>query len=151
MRILFLLLISFLSTAFAGDKSDWPSGSAMYEGFSQKEILEKKQSKANELILKIQSNLEDYSAYKGEYLARVFKDHHDSWEKYVDSTCMAVGVMTGSGGSWPSYYALRCENNMTDQRLFNLTNTLQCIKRHTKNKRNYEIPACLYQSYTVKY
>ncbi|MEH6358593.1 MAG: hypothetical protein V7745_06360 [Pseudomonadales bacterium] len=152
MKVLQVFLLTvFVSFATASEKSNWPEGSAMHAGLSQKEILEKKQSKASEIVLKIRSNLEEHSPYKGEHLSSVFGRHNESWGDYVASTCMTVGVMTGSGGSWPSYYALTCERNMIDRRLFNLTNTLQCIKRHVKNEQPYELPNCLYQSFTVEY
>ncbi len=123
----------------------------MYLGLTQKEILEKKQKTVSSLVEQIQSNLEQHKPYYGQQLLSLFKNHNESWINYVDSTCRVVGAMTGAGGSWPSFYSLECETNMNDQRLFTLTNTLQCIKRNTKNNRNYEIPACLYQSYTVAY
>lgn len=152
MKILTVFLLTTLvSFAHASEKSDWPEGSAMHAGLSQKEILEKKQSKASEIVSKIRRNLEEHRPYQGEHLSNVFGRHNENWGSYVASTCMTVGVMTGAGGSWPSYYALKCETNMIDRRLFNLTNTLQCIKRHIKNKQTYELSDCLYQSFTVEY
>lgn len=149
--IIVILLIFVFDIAEAADKDDWPDTSAMYAGLKQKEILDKKSSKIETLALKISDNLEKNVPYNGKFLADLFKDHQTKWHDYVDSTCMITGQATGAGGSWPSYYALKCATNMADQRLFNLTNSLQCIKRHTRNKNNSDIPLCLYQSYSIEY
>ncbi len=152
MRVLqFLIFLTCALTAHSSEKTDWPQGSAMYAGLSQKEILVKKQETAANLAATIQANLEEHSPYKGKYLSDLLAKSHHNWKGYIDSTCMVVGAMTGSGGSWPTYYALKCEANMTDQRLFKLTNTLRCIKKHARNKRKYDIPACLYQSFSIEY
>ncbi|MCK9171063.1 MAG: hypothetical protein M0P01_11680 [Treponema sp.] len=149
--IITILLIFFCNTAEAADKNDWPDTSAMYAGLSQKEVLDKKSRKIKTLALKISDELKKNMPYNGEFLANLFKDHQAKWHDYVDSTCMVIGQATGAGGSWPSSYALKCATNMADQRLFNLINSLQCIKRHTRNKNNYDIPLCLYQSYSIEY
>ncbi len=150
-KIFIVTFLFFVAIANGAEKPHWPEGSAMHTGLNQKLTFDKKQEKMIEVSKKIQSKLKRHKSHNGEYLSELFQQHHDNWISYVDSTCMIVGVSTGSGGSWPSYYALVCKTNMTDQRLFKLTNTLKCINRHVKNKQNYEIPACLYQGYTVEY
>ncbi|MBM9518469.1 DUF1311 domain-containing protein [Desulforhopalus vacuolatus] len=149
--IITLLLIFFCNIAEATDKNAWPDTSAMYAGLSQKEILDKKNSKIEALTLKISEELEKNMPDNGRVLADLFTDNQTKWHDYVDSTCMLIGQATGAGGSWPSYYALKCTTNMADQRIFNLVNSLQCIKRHTRNKNYYDIPLCLYQSYSIEY
>ncbi|MFQ6371755.1 lysozyme inhibitor LprI family protein [Shewanella sp. YIC-542] len=145
------LMFALPLTVQAQDKSQWPEGSAMHTGLTQKELLENKQAKASELVGKIRTTLQQQLPRNGQYLADLLQEQQGKWLSYVDATCMLVGQMTGAGGSWPSVYALNCASNMADQRLFKLTNTLQCMKRHAKHQRRYEIPDCLYQSYSVTY
>lgn len=145
------ILCSFVSCAATADPSGWPEGSAMHSGLAQKKILEKKAEKATDIINNIRAWLTQHQPYNGKQLSELFQQHHDDWLSYIDATCRLVGESTGAGGSWPSYYALACKTNMVDQRLFKLTNTLQCIKRHVKNQTPDTLSSCLYQSYSVEY
>ena len=143
--ILGFVLLPLLSVS----AQDWPSGGAMHEGMSQNEKRSAKAKTAEMLVNKIDEKLKDikYVAYREGSLQK----QHKAWLDYVDETCMMTGIMTGAGGSWPSTYALKCENNMLDQRLFKLSNSLQCVKRHIKNKQEMYIANCLYQGFSINY
>lgn len=128
----------------------------MYEGAQQRIIHYGKLKKIKKLSEQISKNLiegsqSSFPYYGGEYLAKLFNDHQNNWKSYVGSTCNLVGQSTGSGGSWPTYYAIKCENNMADARILQLTNSLNCIKKHIKNKENFDIPNCLYQGYSIHF
>lgn len=141
----------FSASTEAENTSNWSKGGANYAGAPHSEAVSKKHIRINEIVSKIQFDLRNNISMYPEHLSDLFKKRNDSWKEYVETTCNTIGIMTGSGGSWPSYYTLKCENNMADQRLFTLTNTSMCINRHIRNKEKYDIAACLYQSFSVKY
>ncbi|WP_024953805.1 lysozyme inhibitor LprI family protein [Sulfurospirillum arcachonense] len=148
-KIIALGLIVFPLYTLSAD--DWPEGSAMHAGNLEAKKRDIKIKRVNKLVNKIDAKLQTIQYATVTYWNGSLEKQHKAWLDYVDKTCMMSGVMTGSGGSWPSYYALKCENNMLDQRLFTLTNTFQCIKRHVKNKEEFDVANCLYQSFSITY
>ena len=161
--IFFFLIIHLSSIVKAASHAEeiiqsgkWPKGSAMHEGAKKRIIHDNKFKKIDDLSEQISKNLIKGSQsrshyYSGEYLAKLFNDHQKNWKSYVNSTCNLVGQSTGSGGAWPTYYAIKCKNNIADARIFQLTNSLNCIKKHIKNKVNQDIPNCLYQGYSIRF
>jgi len=151
MKKIFILGLVLLPLLSASEK-EWPSGSAMHTGIEVNKKRYTKNEIANNLVIKIDNILKKYSQYDEPGISK----QHEYWLKYVDITCTKVGQMSGAGGSWPSTKALQCKENMLDQKLFKLTNSLRCLKRYVKNGTAGDEPSsrmytCMYQSFSITY
>ncbi len=158
MKFIFIFIILFIPAVVFSleDKSDWPDTSAMHSVITQQEINGGKIEKANSLMTQALVNLIVYYPYKESsndrgYPPELLQSQYEGWINYIDETCMTIGVMTGAGGSWPSYWGLKCKGNMLDQKIKNLTDIVNCTDRHIRNNRKDELPDCFYQGYSVYY
>jgi hypothetical protein len=80
-----------------------------------------------------------------ELLIEALKTQEVAWKRYLPDECSLVGALTGSGGSWPSTYAVRCEANLMEMRVRRTREAIRCIERMPPAKRRSGQGECLYQ------
>ena len=149
MRAIAMLLITALiipARSFAQDVcSDgdcWPSGSAMAVGIEESNHM----AQAEKTLERLHARLVQLmSSYADEGLIKPLKEQEAAWVTYRDEECALIGALTGAGGSWPSTYAVRCEGNLTDDRLKRVRSAIRCVKRMPEDQRSYESSTCLQQ------
>lgn len=123
----------------------WPEGSAMHTGLllaEQKGELETRLARKNRELISLVSQNDRIGTTR---VADALAAQHDSWLKYRADECELIGALTGAGGTWPSTYAVRCEVNLTDQRLRRVRWATRCIVKSRKENRAYEEYDCLQQ------
>lgn len=149
-----LLAIGALSTALVApamaQDDGWPEGSAMHTGG-----LEVKRRDASAAILaRMEKRLlavistPDPSPNPippDERLIAALKAQQAAWTRYRANECELAGALTGSGGSWPSTYAVRCEANLTELRVRRTRAAVRCLERMPPSKRRFDGNSCLYQ------
>lgn len=140
------MLSSSVTAAECTDKPEcWPEGSAMHTGLllvDERNKLEARLARrSRELIALVSEN----DRIGTERVTNALTIQHDSWLKYRAHECELIGSLTGSGGTWPSTHAVRCEVNLTDQRLRRVRCATRCIVRSRKENRAYEEFNCLQQ------
>jgi uncharacterized protein YecT (DUF1311 family) len=68
------------------------------------------------------------------------------WQDYMESECYMHGLMTQSGGSWPSTYAVECQARLLEKRYKRMRDAAACVERSPAEKYlSYESVNCLYQ------
>ncbi|MEO6918595.1 MAG: lysozyme inhibitor LprI family protein [Collimonas sp.] len=148
--LVFIPVISFGETECTDRPECWPEGSAMHTGL----LLAKKQNAIEKLMASEQEKLvklvSDASSSDGELhtdgrLVRALKAQQSAWITYRANECELIGSLTGAGGTWPSTYAIRCEVNLSQQRLRRIRSATQCIEKISIEKRIFEQNTCLQQ------
>jgi uncharacterized protein YecT (DUF1311 family) len=125
------------------DKSDcWPGGSAMAEGLDAADQLNQTTAVLNR---KNRELLRLVGVFAGERMTKGLMALNVEWIRYREAECELVGNLTNSGGSWPSTYAVRCELNMTDQRLRHVRSAIRCIARIPADHRPLDAADCMQQ------
>jgi uncharacterized protein YecT (DUF1311 family) len=98
------------------------------------------EKKYDELVL-----LTGSASMLGPRVAQALKAVQVEWLKYRGAECALVGALTGAGGTWPSTYAVRCEANLTDQRLRRVRSATRCVHRAIAKNQEFEESNCLQQ------
>ena len=75
------------------------------------------------------------------------EQQQSAWLHYVSVDCEAAGVLTQAGGSWPTNWAIDCENHELEKRLRIVDNAITCIQKNAA-KDFFDVGACL-QDMTV--
>lgn len=122
----------------------------MYNGLmlvEQRKALEEKLERAHKELVELVAGpkSEDGLGSTNGRLLTALETQQAAWLKYRDEECELIGALTGSGGSWPSTYANRCESNHTEQRLRRVRSAKRCIERLPTNDRLIEKNNCLQQ------
>ncbi|XOZ32851.1 hypothetical protein ACMDCT_11590 [Halomonadaceae bacterium KBTZ08] len=145
MIFIFVLLLVY-GGAFAEESKEWPGGSAMHSGSLALSEKERYEEKSNEILEKIYSKVSGF--HKNAIKAQV-----KALREYADSACMIVGASSGSGGSWPSTYAVRCESGVAYHHYINLRRALSCIEREEEKEFMYPGAKmnCLIQTLNTKF
>lgn len=158
MRILLLLIImvGLTKVTLAEEtESGWPSGSAMDTGF----IVAKERDQTVEALKQKHKKLVDFVASilgsgvrgglnhdgMGKRLAHALQTSQNAWLEYYPQECELVGSLSGSGGSWPSTYAVRCQRNLLHKRISNINSAQKCIEKLAVEQREFGMEKCLYQ------
>lgn len=98
------------------------------------------EKKYDELVL-----LAGSASMLGPTVIQALKAEQVEWLKYRGAECTLVGALTGAGGSWPSTYAVRCEANLTDQRLRRVRSATRCLHRAIAKNQEFDESNCLQQ------
>jgi uncharacterized protein YecT (DUF1311 family) len=107
----------------------------------QRQATEKRlEKKYDELVLLTAS-----ASMLGPSVVQALKAEQVEWLKYRGAECTLVGALTGAGGSWPSTYAVRCEANLTDQRLQRVLAATRCLHRAIAKNQEFDESNCLQQ------
>jgi uncharacterized protein YecT (DUF1311 family) len=80
-----------------------------------------------------------------ERLQKALVAQEAAWLTYRREECELTGSLTGAQGSWPSTYAIRCESNLTDQRLRRVISATRCVARLPEGDRFVYMSDCLQQ------
>lgn len=80
-------------------------------------------------------------------VVQALKAEQKEWLKYRGAECELVGALTGAGagGSWPSTYAVKCERNLTNQRLRRVQSAIRCVHRLNEKGQAFKQNKCLQQ------
>lgn len=158
--ILLLVFLPFGSMAQEVECTDrpecWPDGSSMQTGLQTRNYEKTQQivlqRKYDDLIELVSSAHEIYYAngqkndlHTDDRLVAALKRQQKGWENYKSDECELIGSLTGSGGTWPSTYAARCEANLTDTRILRITSAIKCIQKISDDKRLWNQNGCLQQ------
>lgn len=143
MKLLFclILLSAGSSVAYAGPSDCtghppdcWPEGSAMSVGQTlsqQRDSVEKRLDREfGDLISVVNASQMVGDAVPE--ISMALKAEQKVWYQYRDAECGLVGALTGAGGTWPSTYAVRCERNLTNQRLRRVRSAIRCVSSDNK-------------------
>jgi uncharacterized protein YecT (DUF1311 family) len=149
-----LFAICALSTAHVApaiaQDDGWPEGSAMHTGG----LEVKRRDAATAVLARLEKRLlaliseqdpSSNSIPRNERLIAALKAQQAAWARYRVDECELAGALTGSGGSWPSTYAVRCEANLTELRVRRTRSAIRCVERITPSKRRPDESQCLYQ------
>ena len=143
MKLMFCLMFlsAAPSVAYAGSTNCtgrppdcWPEGSAMSVGQTlnqQRDAIEKRLDREFADLISVVSA----SRMVGDAvpdISMALKAEQKVWYKYRDAECSLVGALTGAGGTWPSTYAVRCERNLTTQRLRRVMSAIRCVSYDNK-------------------
>jgi uncharacterized protein YecT (DUF1311 family) len=148
------LIAIALSTAFvvpaAAQDDGWPEGSAMHTGgleVKRRDAAAAILAKTDRRLLEIVSAADPAPnpIEPDERLLAALKGQQTAWTRYRAEECELAGALTGSGGSWPSTYAVRCEANLTELRVRRTRSAIRCLERMPSSKRRLDGSECLYQ------
>ena len=144
-----LIPISAFAEVQCADRPEcWPEGSSMHTGLllvQQQSASEKLLANKHEELIKLVSSSSTEQIRVDERLLAALKTQQAAWLKYRTEECELVGSLTGAGGTWPSTYANKCEENHTDQRLRRVRSAIRCIEKIPNEKRFFEQNNCLQQ------
>jgi len=78
-----------------------------------------------------------------ERLLDALKSQASSWLVYRTQECEFIGANSRAGGTWPSTYANECEVRVTVQRLEQVGDVLECVRRILPKDRVDDEAGCL--------
>lgn len=116
--------------SFADESKEWPGGSAMHESSLAVTEKERYEERSNEILKKIYSKVNGFDK-------NAIKAQVKALREYAESACMIVGASSGSGGSWPTTYAVRCESGIAYHHYMSLRRALSCIEREEEKEFMY--------------
>jgi uncharacterized protein YecT (DUF1311 family) len=143
-----LLITALLMSArisaqdICSDGNCWPAGSAMATGIEEvnhRVQTEKTLQRMHSELVKLVSPFSD------ERLIQALTEQETAWLQYRGEECELIGALTGAGGSWPSTYAVRCESNLTYDRLRRVRSAIRCVNRIPADQRSVDSYTCLQQ------
>ncbi|MGR4862647.1 lysozyme inhibitor LprI family protein [Caulobacter sp. LARHSG274] len=151
-KLLLPLFICLLSTAAsaASQESEWPEGSAMRVG----EVEVQRRDQAGDVLAREERKLLRLISRAGEAspqghadtrLVAALKAQQLAWKRYVPGECEVAGSLTGAGGTWPSTYAVKCEANLTENRVLRTRAAIHCVEKIAPTSRWLDQNHCLYQ------
>jgi len=121
--IMSLVLICSSSISFA---NDYVSGSARHSGSSAESERSVYEAESNKILDNI------YAKFDETYYSDAIKRQGVALKNYANMACAVVGYSSGSGGVWPSTYALKCETGIAYHYNLSLKKALSCIERLEK-------------------
>ena len=131
-------------------EESWPEGSAMHTGG-----LEVKRRNAASAVLEAlngrlltlvtEARTQSPPIPPDGRLIKALEAQQAAWKRYVGDECELVGSLSGSGGSWPSAYAVRCEANLAELRVRRTRAAISCIEKMPPATRRLDQNRCLYQ------
>lgn len=141
-------LMAFAEVECTNRPECWPEGSSMRTGLLLARQVQQTEellaSTHDELIALVASSVNG-EIHVDQRLLGALKSQQAAWLKYRDEECELIGALTGSGGTWPSTYASRCEANHAEQRLRRVRSAMRCVQRIPAERRLFEQNACLQQ------
>lgn len=149
---LIAVVLSFASAGAAGQDSGctdrpecWPTGSAMHEGLAAGQRLVRAQkhldAQQNALVALVEKSQID--GFTDERLIAAIKGDYTAWIAYRDAQCELKGSLTEAGGSWPSTYAVLCEESWVKNRSRLVSGIAECIGQLPEKQRPFDQQTCL--------
>jgi len=126
---------------------EWPEGSAMHVGG----LEAKRRDAAVATLAKLHRRLVTListatsSVPPDDRLIMAVQAQQVAWNSYVLDECELIGSLTGSGGSWPSTYSVRCHANLLELRIRRTNAAIRCVEKLPAATRQFEQNQCLYQ------
>lgn len=78
-------------------------------------------------------------------LAATLHAQQKAWRTYMVSECELVGMLVDAGSPWQAVRAVRCEANLSEQRVLRARAAIRCVQRLPEDQRPLEQGTCLYQ------
>jgi uncharacterized protein YecT (DUF1311 family) len=142
--------ISEKENEISNELSQLPEGSAMHSGNIFEKKLLKNKSKLQERhddLTKLLSNSSNKNINPA--IATTLKEQQNSWNKYITDECDLIGRLSGAGGLWQQVYAIKCENNLIENRITRINSAIKCINKISLGKPEIYKLNCLEQLATM--
>lgn len=78
-------------------------------------------------------------------LSASLRAQQKAWSTYMISECELVGMLVDAGSPWQAVRAVRCEANLSEQRVVRVRAAIRCVQRLPEDQRRLEQGTCLYQ------
>lgn len=142
-----LAVTALLAGPATAQDSDWPEGSAMQVGATEKARLDAAAAalaSRNRQLLDLVAEASGAGSAEDEVIAAL-REQQAGWRRYADQECALIGALSGARGSWQSTKIVQCLANLVEQRIRHTRHAIGCIRRMPADGRAAEQNRCLYQ------
>lgn len=152
--LLTMCALALVAAPAMAQEESWPEGSAMHTGgleVKRRDAASAVLETLNGRLLTLVSEAKTQSPPlpPDGRLIKALEAQQTAWKRYVRDECELVGALSGSGGSWPSTYAVRCQANLAELRVRRARAAISCIEKMPPARRRLEQNRCLYQLATL--